>query len=337
MRIAVIGAGAIGGYVGAALCKADYDVTLVARNAHLRAMRDRGLTVRSERGSYTVAPKVTDRIETVGQVDVVILAVKAHQIVPILPDLEKLLHDDTAIVTMQNGIPWWYFQAHGGAFDDTVLQSVDPDGLISKAIDPKRIVGSVIYCSTEIVAPGVIDHMEGTRFSLGEPDRVPKARTQAIADAFVKGGLKAPVESDVRKDIWIKLLGNACFNPISALTRATLVDMATDPGVEPLARGMMEESLAVANALGVDIGITVEKRMDGARRVGAHKTSMLQDLEANRPFELDCITGAVVEMAALVGVEVPLTRHVYGLTKLLEQKTFAQPPRAVASAFGRVA
>ncbi len=322
MRYAIIGAGAIGAYVGASLCRSGAEVTLVARGSHGSAMRDQGVLVRSARGDFHVCPRVTDRIEDVGTVDVVILAVKAHQIAPIAASLRTLFDDQTTVVTMQNGIPWWYFHGHGGALDGHPVLSADPDGAIAASIEPERIVGSVIYSSTEIVAPGVILHVEGTRYSLGEPNRTQSLRVQRIADGFVAGGLKAPVETDIRRDIWIKILGNASFNPISALTRATLQEMTDDAHVEPLVREMMGESLAIATALGVEIGITIDKRIDGARRVGHHKTSMLQDLEAQKTFELDALVGAVVELGELTGVPTPATRHVYALAKLLERSLF---------------
>jgi 2-dehydropantoate 2-reductase len=319
MRFAVVGAGAIGAYVGASLARGGADVVLIARGPHLAALRERGVTVKSERGDFTAQPSATDDIASVGPVDVVVLAVKAHQIAPIVDDLRTLYHDETAVISMQNGIPWWYFSGTGGAYDGRVVRSVDPDGTINAAIESRRIGGCVIYSSTEIEAPGVIRHIEGTRFTLGDPAGGRSERTVRIAGAFVAGGLKAPVEDDIRPEIWLKLLGNMSFNPLSALTRATLVEMCDDPGVEPIVEAMMRETSAVASALGVTIPVSIEKRINGARRVGAHKTSMLQDLEQGRPLELDALTGAVVEIAALVGVPTPVTAQVYALTGLLQQ------------------
>jgi 2-dehydropantoate 2-reductase len=224
---------------------------------------------------------------------------------------------------MQNGIPWWYFFLNGGPHEGYVVRSVDPNGRLAAAIEPERVVGCVIYSSTEIVAPGVIKHIEGTRYSLGDAAPGISARTQRIADAFIAGGLKAPVEPNIRPEIWLKLLGNAAFNPISALTRATLVEMTDDPLIEPMVEGMMREAVAVAAALDVEIPVSIEKRIDGARRVGAHKTSMLQDLEACKPFELDALTGAVVELGRLTGTPTPATAQVYALTKLLEKSALA--------------
>jgi 2-dehydropantoate 2-reductase len=316
---AVIGAGAIGAYVGAALARGGSTVTLVARGAHLEAMQRDGVRVISERGDFTARPRAVGSIAEVGPVDVVILALKAQQIAAIAPELRALNHDRTAIVAMQNGIPWWYFQRHGGPYDGRTVEAVDPGGVLARTIDPARVIGCVIYSSTEIVEPGVIRHLEGTRYSLGEPDRSVSDRVKAIAADFVAGGLKAPVESDIRKDIWVKLLGNAAFNPISALTRATLVAMAEDPGVHALVAEMMAESIAVAERLGSPVDIAIEKRIEGARRVGEHKTSMLQDLDARKAFELDALVGAVVELGALVGIPTPATAHVYALAHLLDR------------------
>jgi 2-dehydropantoate 2-reductase len=323
MKFAVVGAGAIGAYVGASLARGGAEVVLIARGAHLAALRDRGVTVKSERGDFTAHPAATDDIASVGPVDVVVLAVKAHQIAPILPQLNALFHDDTAVISMQNGIPWWYFFGEGGAHDGHVLRSVDPDGSISATIDHRRIVGSVVYSSTEIESPGVIRHIEGTRYSLGDPGRGVSERTQRIADAFVAGGLKAPVEHDLRPDIWLKVLGNVSFNPISALTRATLVEMCDDPAVEPVVEAMMHEANTLAEALGVTIPVSIERRINGARKVGAHKTSMLQDLEARKALELDALVGSVVEIGQLLGIPTPATSQVYALTKLLERSVLA--------------
>ncbi len=323
LSFAVIGAGAIGAYVGAALVRGGSQVTLVARGPHLAALQEHGVRVESPRGDFSARPAATSDIRSIGPVDVVILALKAHQIAPIVDDLRALYHEHTAVIAMQNGIPWWYFAFHGGPHDGYVVESVDPGGKLSAAIEPERVVGCVIYCSTEIASPGVIRHIEGTRYSLGDPARGVSARTQRIADAFIAGGLKAPVEDDLRPEIWLKLLGNASFNPISALTRATLVEMCDDPAIEPVVNEMMREATAVANALGVTISISIEKRIDGARRVGAHKTSMLQDLEARKAFELDALTGAVVELGQLTGVPTPATTQIYALAKLLERSALA--------------
>ena len=318
-RYAVIGAGAIGAYVGAALAHAGHDVTLFGRGPHLRAMQASGVRVKSPRGDFSARPGATDDLASIGPVDVVLLTLKAHQLDAVMDVLPTLFKVDTPVVAIQNGIPWWYFQRHGGPFDGMHLESVDPGGKLAAAIPAERVIGCVIYCSTEIESPGVIRHLEGTRYSLGEPDRSISARAEDIAADLKGSGLKAPVESDLRRDIWLKLLGNAAFNPISALTRASLVDMTNDPLVEPLVREMMEEAVAIATRLGIGFDVTIEKRIDGARRVGAHKTSMLQDLEAGKALELDALTGAVVELGEKLDVPTPATRHVYALAKLLDR------------------
>jgi len=321
MRFAIIGAGAIGAYVGAALCRGGAEVHLVARGAHLKAMQERGVSVRSERGDFHAHPRATDDCSTIGNVDCVIVALKAQQIAAMLPAFAPCIGSNTQIVAMQNGIPWWYFQNHGGEFEGMTLERVDPGGLLARTFDPSRVVGCAVYSSTEIVEPGVIKHVEGTRYSLGHPSGEITPELREISAAMIAGGLKAPIETDLRRDVWIKLLGNVCFNPLSALTRATLVDIATDELVEPLAREMMAEAFAIASRLGVELDISIDKRIDGARRVGAHKTSTLQDIEAQRPLEIDCIVGAVVELGARLGLPVSATRHVYALTKLLDQST----------------
>ncbi len=321
MRFAIVGAGAIGAYVGASLAKAGGDVTLIARGAHLRAMQEHGVKVLSERGDFHVHPTATDDCASVGVVDCVIIALKAHQIAAMLGPISSMIGPRTQVIAMQNGIPWWYFQHHGGELEGLVLERVDPGGLLARTFDPSRVIGCAVYSSTEIVGPGVIKHVEGTRYSLGHPSGEITPALEAIAQAFIAGGLKAPIETNLRRDVWTKLLGNVCLNPISALTRATLVDMATHPLVEPLLREMMAESLAIANALGVVLEISIDKRVDGARRVGAHKTSTLQDIEAGRALEIDCIVGAVVELGDRLGIPVPATRHVYALTKLLDEST----------------
>ena len=316
-RFCVVGAGAIGAYVGAALARGGADVTLIARGAHLAAMREHGVEVRSERGDFHARVAATDEIAAVGVVDCAIVALKAHQIAPLLPQIRTLIGPATRVVGMQNGLPWWYFQRLAGPYEDLVLQSVDPRGTLAAAFDPDRVVGCVIYCATEIASPGVIRHVEGTRFSLGTPGGAVDEPLQQIAAAFVAGGLKAPVERDLRPEIWVKLLGNASLNPISALTRATLAGMMRDAQTAGLVREMMEECAALARALGVTLPISIDKRMDGARRVGEHKTSMLQDVEAGRPLELDVLLGAIVELGTVLDVPVPASRHVYALANLL--------------------
>ncbi|MBV8750301.1 MAG: 2-dehydropantoate 2-reductase [Candidatus Eremiobacteraeota bacterium] len=321
MRYAIVGAGAIGAYVGASLVRAGAEVVLIARGAHLTAMRRSGLRVLDAGAEYAVAPACTDVCKDVGEVDVVIVALKAHQIAPMLGEIAHLRRPDTVVVSMQNGIPWWYFQQHGGPLDGHALTAVDPAGRLARAFDPERVVGCVVYSSAELVAPGVVRHIEGTRYTLGRPGGGTTKRLEKIAADFRAGGLKAPVEENVRADVWTKLLGNVCFNPLSALTRSTLGELAADEELAPTVRAMMHETLAVAGALGITVDVSIERRIDGARRVGDHKTSTLQDVEAGRPLEVDCIIGAVVELGDLLGIDVSTTRHVYGLTKRLDRAT----------------
>jgi 2-dehydropantoate 2-reductase len=326
VRYAIVGAGAIGAYVGASLARAGAEVVLIARGAHLTAMRRSGLRIVGAHGEYTVAPGCTDVCSDVGPVDVVVIALKAHQIAGMLGEIAHLMRDDTLIVSMQNGVPWWYFQRHGGPLEGHALEAVDPGGRLARAFDPDRVVGCAVYSSTEMVAPGVIRHIEGTRYTLGHPGGNVTRRLERIAADFAAGGLKAPLATNIRLDVWTKLLGNVCFNPLSALTRSTLAELAGDALLAPTVRAMMTETLAVAARLGITVDVTIDRRIDGARRVGDHKTSTLQDIEAGRPLEVDCLIGAVVELGDLLGVDVATTRHVYGLTKMLD-RSMRRPER----------
>lgn len=317
MRVAVLGAGAIGAYVGASLHRGGTDVHLVARRDNLKAIRERGVQVLSARGDFTAKPPATDDPSEIGPVDYVFLGLKANQYADCGELIKPLLHENTAVIAAQNGIPWWYFHGMPGPYEGRRIESVDPGGRVSQVLDPERAIGCVVYPATELAAPGVVQHIEGTRFSIGEPGGQISERCQAFSEAMIAGGLKCPVEADVRKDIWIKLLGNIAFNPISALSRATMVDIATHSGTRDTVRLMMEESLQIAEAVGSRPDISVEKRLDGARRVGAHKTSMLQDLERDRPLELDVIVTAVVELADLTDTPAPTLRTVYSLVDLL--------------------
>lgn len=319
MKIVVAGAGAIGGYIGACLARAGQDVTLFARGPHLRAMQERGLRVVGHEENFEVRPAVTGDLSSIGPADVVFLGVKAHSLTDLAPRLHPLLGPDTAVVSTQNGLPWWYFQRHGGTFDGWPLERVDPGGMIGKTIDPRRIVGSLAYFATTISEPGVIQHIEGNRISLGELDGSRSDRCRQIAEALGAAGLRAPVTVRIRHEIWVKLLGNVAFNPISVLTGATLIEMVRHPDVSMLAREIMREAEAVANGLGIELPISIDQRMAGAEKVGAHKTSMLQDLEAGRPMELEAVVGAVLEVAERLGVPTPATRAVYSCTKLLDQ------------------
>lgn len=317
MRFAVVGAGAIGAFAGALLSRAGEDVWLIARGAHLGAMQEHGVRVRGEIGEFNARPACTDDPAKVGTVDVVLMTLKAHSLTDMAPRLAPLLGPDTCVVSAQNGIPWWYFYFHGDRWEGTHLETVDPGGVIGRSIEPRRVVGSVIYCATALSAPGVIEHIEGNRFAIGEPDRSKSERCQSIAEAFIRAGIRCPIRSDIRRDIWVKLMGNVAFNPISALSRATLFEIVQSPQTRDLSREIMLEVETVANALGIETGISAEQRLAGAEKVGHHKTSMLQDVEAGRPLELEPIVGAVVELGEKLGLPLPSTRSVYACAKLL--------------------
>ncbi|WP_116198414.1 2-dehydropantoate 2-reductase [Amycolatopsis circi] len=326
MRVAVLGAGAIGAYVGAALHRGGTDVHLVARGAHLAAMAADGVRVLSPRGDFTARPHVTSDPREIGPVDYVFLGLKAHSYPDCGDLLEPLLQQNTALVAAQNGIPWWYFHGLAGhPLAGHRVEAVDPGGATSRVLAVERAIGCVVYCSTVIEEPGVIRHLEGTRFSLGEPSGEVSVRCRNLADAMVAGGLKAPVEPRLRDDIWVKLMGNVAFNPLSALTRATMAQICEHDETRALVAAMMTETLAIARAAGADPQVSVEKRIDGAWRVGHHKTSMLQDLEAGKPLEIDAIIGAVVELADLTGVQAPALRHVHAAIELLNRTAAAIP------------
>jgi 2-dehydropantoate 2-reductase len=319
MKICVIGAGSIGGFVGAKLAAAGEDVTLVARGAHLDAIRAHGLRVTMADGVELLARDVraTRSLADAGQQDVVVLGMKAHQVEPIVPDLHHLLHADTVIVPMQNGIPWWYFQRHGGEHEGRVVAAVDPNGTLARRIDPARLIGCVVYPACEIAGPGWIRHIEGDRFPLGEPDGSESARVVRLADCFVNAGLKAPVLTSIRSEIWLKLWGNLTFNPISALAHSTLVDICRFPLSRELAAAMMREAESVATKLGITFRVSLEKRIAGAEKVGKHKTSMLQDIEAGRDPEIDALVGAVIELGRVTETPTPHIETVFALVKLL--------------------
>jgi 2-dehydropantoate 2-reductase len=317
VKIVIAGAGAIGGYIGAKLARSGADVTLFARGPHLQAMRDRGLRVKSPEGDFEVRPRVAGDLASIGAADVVFLGVKAHSLTALAPQLRPLFSDDTAVVSTQNGIPWWYFQGYGGELDGLHLERVDPGGVIASAIEPRRVVASLAYFSTEIVEPGVIQHVEGNRLSFGEPDGSRSDRCRRIAEPLIAAGLRCPVTTRMRHEIWVKLLGNVAFNPLSALTRATLVEIVRHQDAARLVREIMAETEAVAARLGIELPISIDQRMAGAEKVGQHKTSMLQDLEAGRPLELEPVVGAVVELGERLGVPMPATRAIYAAAKLL--------------------
>ncbi len=328
MNICIFGAGSIGGYLGARLAHAGEQVTLIARGANLAAIRDHGLTLIETDGTTLIAHPalVTDDPSVAGAHDVVIVAVKAHQLPAVAPMLRPLFHDETMVVPAQNGIPWWYFQRHGGPFEGRRIESVDPDGVIAAHIETERIIGCVVYPATELEAPGVVRHIEGDRFTLGELDGLRSERVQHLSQVLARAGLKAPVRPRIRTDIWIKLWGNLAFNPVSALTRATLIDICRHPQARALIVAMMEEGQAVAERLGITFGITIDQRIAGAEQVGAHKTSMLQDIEAGRATEVDALVGAVAELGRLVEAPTPHIDAIYAAVKLLEHTVTRTTP-----------
>ena len=319
MKFTVVGAGAIGAFVGAMLARSGEDVTLIARGPHLRAMQEHGVRVRGALGSFDARVSATDDPATVGAVDVVLLTLKTHSLTTMAPRLAPLICAETSVVSAQNGIPWWYFYHHGGDWDGTQLESVDPGGVINQSIDPARVIGCVIYPSAIITEPGIIQHIEGTRFAIGEPDGSKSERCRKIAAAFIKAGLRCPIRTNIRHDMWVKLMGNVAYNPISALTRATLIEIVQCAETRQLAASIMAEAESVAQRLGIEMGVSIEQRLEGAEKVGHHKTSMLQDLESGRPMELEAIVGAVVELGDRMRLPLPCTKAIYACVKLLAE------------------
>lgn len=319
MKIAIVGAGSIGGLLAHRLAGAGHAVSVVARGAHLQAIQARGLTLIDENGAQeTRRVAAADRLVP-DRYDAIILGMKAHQVAAVAPAVAAALSDDTLIVTAQNGIPWWYFLKHGGPHEGTQLKSVDPDGTISANLPADRIIGSVVYPAAEIVEPGVIKHVEGNRFSIGEIDGSDTPRIHALSDALRAAGFKAPVLSDIRSEIWLKLWGNLSLNPISALTHATLADICRYPPTRALVTRMMQEAQAIAEHLGVRFKVSLEKRIAGAEAVGAHKTSMLQDVEAGRQLELEALVGSVAELGRITGIATPAIDAIYAAASLLAQ------------------
>ena len=332
MRIAIVGCGAIGGYVGAKLALAGEAVTLMVRGATLEAVRERGITLHMSDGRTLVARNVTATSDYAGAgaQHVVILAVKAHQLEAVARQVPELFGPDTIVVTMQNGIPYWYFHRHGGALEGSIVRSVDPEGTLTRFIPAERVLGCVVYPATQLLAPGVVKHIEGDRFPIGELDGSMSERAQRVSRCFTRAGLKSPVLENIRAEVWLKLWGNLTFNPISALTRATLADICHFQPTRALAAAMMTEAQAVAGKLGIEFRVPLERRIAGAEKVGHHKTSMLQDIEAGRAPELDALLGSVVELARLTQSPTPHIDTVYGLTHLLARSvTDARSPTSM--------
>lgn len=320
MKICVVGAGAIGGLLAVKFAEAGNEVTVVDQGAHLAAIRDNGLKLIWEDGSEHVAKvNAVDSVKQAGPQDLVVLAVKAHFLDQVARDIDTLLHDDTMIVTVQNGIPWWYFHRLGGALEGTRLRTLDPSGLLTRHIPADRIVGCVVYPAAGVVEPGVIRHVEGDRFPVGELDGSTTERVQRLHDLFEASGLRSRILDDIRSEIWLKAWGNLSFNPISALTHATLVGICQFPETRELAATMMAEAQVIAEKLGVTFRHTIEKRIAGAESVGAHKTSMLQDVEAGRSLETEALIGAILEIGQVTGTPAPAIKAVYALVKLLNK------------------
>ena len=316
MKICIFGAGAIGGYMGAKLAKAGADVSLVARGPHLAAMRDKGLTLIEEEGTFTVPVTASDNPADLGPQDYVIVTLKAHSVPPVVDRMQPLIGDHTTIVSGVNGVPWWYFHGLEGPLADTQLESVDPGGKQWTGFGPERVLGCVVYPAAEVSEPGTIRHIEGNRFSLGEPTGEKSERAKRLSEALQAVGLKAPVRPRIRDEIWVKLWGNLSFNPISALTHATLDVLCTDEGTRKVARDMMVEAQTIAEKLGVKFPIDVDRRIDGGAAVGAHRTSMLQDLDAGRPMEIDALVTSVQELGRLTEVPTPTIDTVLALIRL---------------------
>ncbi len=321
MKIAIVGAGSIGGYLGGLLAAAGDDVTFIARGKNLEAIRANGMEVKMEDGRRTIAKnvRVFDTMSEAGTHETVLLTVKAHQVAAVAGDLHHLCDANTSIVTMQNGIPWWYFQRHGGEFDGTPVVAADPDGSIARAVDSARIIGTVVYPAAVLEAPGVVRVVEGRRFALGELDGTVTPRIETLAARLAAAGFKAPISDNLRAEIWLKLIGNLAFNPISALTHATLEGLTRFPLTRELSAQMMTEAETIAKKLGITMRVGIEKRIAGAEKVGPHKTSMLQDVEAGRPLEIEALVGAIIELGMLTETPTPHIDAVYACTRLLAQ------------------
>jgi len=316
MKICIFGAGAIGGYMGAKLAAAGADVSLVARGPHLKAMQENGLRLIEETGISTVKVTASDTASDLGPQDYVIVTLKAHSVPSIVPHMQPLINDHTTVVSGVNGVPWWYFHKISGALEGTRLQTVDPGNAQWDGLGPDRVLGCVVYPAAEVVEPGVVKHIEGNRFSLGEPDGSKSNRALALSEALSASGLRAPIRPKIRDEIWIKLWGNLSFNPISVLTQSTLDVLCTDPGTREVARKMMLEAKTVAEKLGVKFPIDVDRRIQGGAAVGAHRTSMLQDLDQGRPMEIDALIGSVKELGLITQTPTPTIDTVLALTAL---------------------
>ncbi|MFT5506055.1 MAG: 2-dehydropantoate 2-reductase [Gammaproteobacteria bacterium] len=321
MKVCVVGAGAIGGYMGVRIAEQGHDVSLIARGPHLAAIQANGLTLR-QNGEETCVKNVlaTNDMKECGVQDVVLLALKAHQIAPVIDDLKTMLGPDTVIVALQNGIPWWYFQGIPGEYENRIVETVDSGGVLASSIDYKKIIGCIAYPAAVIAEPGIIEHVEGDRFPVGELDNSESDRVKMISLLLTEAGFKSRVLTDIRSEIWLKLWGNLTFNPISALSHSTLVDICQFPLTRELAATMMTEAQHIAERLGASFRVTLERRIEGAESVGKHKTSMLQDVEAGKPLEIDGMLGVVIELGQITDVETPTLKALYACVSLLNKK-----------------
>jgi 2-dehydropantoate 2-reductase len=329
MKIAIVGAGAIGGYLGTKLSLAGEEVTFIARNRNLAAINARGFRLLLEDGSELHAPdaRAVQRMAEAGPQDAVLLTVKAQQVRELLPELRDLFGPQTVVVTMINGVPWWYFHKLAGPYEGRSLDSVDPGGFLAAHIEPERLIGSIVYPAAELVEPGVVRLIEGNRFTLGELDGSRSERIEALSQAMIRAGFKSPVAKDIRSELWVKLWGNLSFNPISALTHATLAGICAHPIGRELAASMMREAQAVGEKLGVEFKVSLDKRIAGAAAVGEHKTSMLQDVEHGRALELEALVGSVVELGRITDTPTPTIAAIYAATRLLGDTLAAERGR----------
>ncbi|MEM1110315.1 MAG: 2-dehydropantoate 2-reductase [Pseudomonadota bacterium] len=321
MKVCIIGCGAIGGMLAAFLARAEVEVTVIDKGTQYAALRERGLTLvdTSDAKIEVDTLRVETRLPPGESFDALFLAVKAHEIETLAADISHALGDSNLLITLQNGLPWWYFQRYEGALAGKVLQSTDPGGRLTQLIDPEQILGCVAYPAAEVTAPGVIRHLEGIRFPLGELDGRVTGRAESVSNLLVSAGLKSPVLTNIREEIWLKAWGNMAFNPISALTHATMADIARFQPTRDYVAELMREAEEVAHQLGIRFRVPLERRLEGAEKVGAHKTSMLQDVLANRPLETDAILGSIVEMASLVEIKVPQLSGLYAMTRLRDR------------------
>ena len=317
MRICIVGAGAIGGYLGAKLIKAGLDVSLVARGAHLEAMKKRGLTIIENEKEITCSPKCTDSMEKLGKMDFIFITLKAYSIPGVVKEIAKMFNDNTSVITAYNGIPWWYFFNIGGQFNNYRFKCIDPDNIQWKLITPERIIGCVVYPATEIIQPGVIKHLEGNRFSLGEPSGIQSERVSIISKALASANLKAPIRNNIRQEIWMKLIGNLAFNPLSVITGETLEVLLSKEENKKIAYAAMQEASLIMNKLNIPLNISIDQRIEGAAKVGAHKTSMLQDYERGKELELDALIVTVKEIGDLFSIKTPTIDNI--LNKVSER------------------